>query len=276
MKKSFVILLVVLSIAACGKSNPTPSPVLNPSGGKFKTIDVFGIQVLATQKVPDNKVLHAANVMAEYLDNNEDGVADNPAIIKALVDRKAFLIMSRDESDERSINFNDLPSSVSQDAGQNLYAHETYPEGSSTNGFDATLEEVLHLITHVGYANAYPDVWGEKTGTSVAKTMDKARGRHFNTVPAQYPTGAWYTYDDQTCDYSCMITEYTYWALTSILGAQDYAGRLNEIGNEWKLNTQKKVQQQDPDVYALLTNPVYKFARVLPDGDYKGKTLTLK
>lgn len=39
---------------------------------------------------------------------------------------------------------------------------------------------------------------------------------------ATYPscTGK-YHYDDTTCDYNCMSTEFMYWALTSYLGAQD-------------------------------------------------------
>ena len=50
--------------------------------------------------------------------------------------------------------------------------------------------------------------------------MDKARGGQFTEIPNQYPSSAWYTYDDETCDYKCMSTEYIYWALTSILGGQ--------------------------------------------------------
>ena len=67
--------------------------------------------------------------------------------------------------------------------------------------FDATLEEVLHLITHAGYAHVYPEVFGEKPGTQIAKAMDQARGGHFRRVPRSYPAGAWYTYDDRSCDY---------------------------------------------------------------------------
>lgn len=97
--------------------------------------------------------------------------------------------------------------------------------------------------------------------------MDLARGGQFTSIPSPYPAGAWYTYDDSTCDYSCMVTEYHYWALTSLLGAQQ--NRLDEIGQEWKLNTKAKLIQQDPAIYQLLTDPQYKFPTVLPDGSYK-------
>ena len=50
------------------------------------------------------------------------------------------------------------------------------------HGFDATLEEVLHLITHLGYSNAYPTIWGEYQGTQVSGAMDIARGGYFATL----------------------------------------------------------------------------------------------
>ncbi|MDO7712358.1 MAG: hypothetical protein MUQ05_02085, partial [Schleiferiaceae bacterium] len=78
---------------------------------------------------------------------------------------------------------------------------------------------------------------------------------------------AWYTYDDSSCGYDCMATEYFYWALTSMLGAQ--ANRLNEIDNEWLLNTLAKVQQGDSAVYQLLSNSQYHLPTVLPDGNYQ-------
>ena len=65
-----------------------------------------------------------------------------------------------------------------------------------------------------------------------------------------------------------MVTEYFYWALTSILGAQSYPGRAEEISNEWEAPTRNLVESKDPDVFALLTNPVYKLPSVLPDGVY--------
>ena len=52
-----------------------------------------------------------------------------------------------------------------------------------------------------------------------------------------------------------------------MLGAQE--NRLDEIGHEWKLNTQDLVKTKDIAVYSLLTNPIYKMPTVLPDGTYK-------
>ena len=53
----------------------------------------------------------------------------------------------------------------------------------------------------------------------------------------------------------------------SILGAQ--ANRLNEIGDEWILNTAELVESIDTSLFTLLTNQEYTFPTVLPDGTYR-------
>ena len=239
------------------------------ASGLTKKVDVFGIPVYATAKVDDKKVLHAAKVMAEYLDNNSDGQPDNPSVVQQMLNKKAYLFMAANETEQENLT---LPAGE----GQNLFATETHPQGSTiAGGFDATLEEVLHLISHVGYANAYPSAFGESGTTLLTQAMDVARGGKFLTIPTSYPANAWYTYNDSTCDYSCMSTEYFYWALTSMLGAQAYSGRLADISQEWKLNTKTKVMSTDTMGYNLLTNPLYKLPTKLPDGSYDAVKLKI-
>ena len=271
---------------SASSSEPEPEGFNDGGLGFTKQVDVFGSELYATENVPDEKLLHAAAVMAEYLDNNEDGIPDNQAIVNVMIEEQAALVMFRDEREESDFDIESFFQSrynrlviwnaiFNADALQNLYAEETHPRGSTNEYFDATLEEVLHLITHIGYANAYPEIWGESPGTAVAQAMDIARGGHIEEIPSQYPVSAWYTYDDRSCEYDCQITEYVYWALTSILGAQQYEGRLDEIENEWKLNTPEKVSAQDVAIYALLTDPVYAFPTHIPDGKYAGINITI-
>jgi len=49
-----------------------------------KKVEVFGILIVGTSEVQDEKLLHAAAVMAEYLDNDEDGEVDDPAVLLAM------------------------------------------------------------------------------------------------------------------------------------------------------------------------------------------------
>lgn len=235
-------------------------------------VDVFGLHVYASSDVAADKVRHAAGVMAQYLDNDEDGKADDAKVLQALQAKNAAIfIFARPDSraEEDFIDNLERELDSGKQALQPLYGEEIIPNGATRGEFDASLEEILHIITSNGYAYVYPDVFGEQHGSAIANAMDTARGGYFADIPASYPPGAWFTYDDETCDYACMITEYHYWALTSLLSGQDFSGRSDEIAHEWRLNTPEKLQNGDPVVYVLLTDPQYNTPSTLPDGNYQ-------
>ena len=268
---SVTILFLITALSCKEDSNSNHSDPISPGNDPNFTIIshsdtgftstnrkvmVFGIPIYAFYNVEDSKLLHAANIMAQYLDNDENGTVDNSLLLSTLLNNEAALFMWKTES---QITLN----------AQDLGADESIPLWH-TNGqigqFDAALEEVWHVITYSGYSDAYPEIFGENPGTSLTNAMDIARGGNFTSIPQNYPNAAWYTYDDQTCDYRCMATEYFYWGMTSILGAQE--NRLNEISQEWDLNTRSLVENTDTAIYSLLNNPVYNFPTVLPDGSY--------
>lgn len=255
------------------KVRPVPAGRLAPFRNSFsKYVNVFGVHVFATEKTPDSKVVHAAVILAEYLDNDEDGKPDNALVVEALASRDAFLMMTASERELDRID----PENWHEEGfhcGQFQHAGETAP---GKGRFDASLEEVLHLITQHGYGNAYPRVFGSRKGTKLAECLDKARGGHFTRVPRRYPRAAWFTYDDRSCEYSCQAQEYIYWALTSLLGAQEDPRRCEEISEEWRLCTPESVKARDPGIYALLKDPKYRFPGVLPDGVYRKASGTKK
>ena len=287
MRSLFLIGIVLVLSFSCRKAPKSPSSCdFSNTGNDYftilnnddsperafnvfcKKVNVFDLIVYATSGVTDEELLHCSNVLAQYLDNDEDGVIDNPLVLNKMLENKAYMtLFSQDRSVEQKRFFNSLRGD--DYSTQDLYGSETYPGWNLTSPFDATLEEVLHLVTHSGYSLAYPSVFGEQQGTKIANAMDLARGGQFADIPNSYPSEAWYSYDDKTCEYNCQVTEYFYWALTSLLGAQDYPGRLDEISNEWKANTAALVQNMDPAVYTLLTDTTYHLPIVLPDGTYK-------
>ena len=277
VKRTTIVILsflIALSIGASQKNkniNPGNDPnftiIVNSDKGlkSFnRKVEVFGIDIYARPKVKDRKLLHAANVMAQYLDNDEDGVVDDQKVLDKMIENKAYLVMWAKQTDL-------VRSFVRGRIGQDLGNEETNPDYVSsglTGRFDASLEEVLHIINNAGHSAAYPEVFGQNKGSTLANAMDIARGGYFEKIPKSYPDDAWYTYNDKTCDYaSCQIIEYMYWALTSMLGAQE--NRLNEINNEWTLNTRQKVEEIDTAIFSLLTKPTYKMPTVLPDGTYR-------
>ena len=61
-----------------------------------KQITVFGVPIVGTEDLADGKIRHAAHVMAQYLDNDEDGSVDDPAVLDAMLKRNALLVMFAD------------------------------------------------------------------------------------------------------------------------------------------------------------------------------------
>jgi len=238
-----------------------------------KQVDVWGLTIFATPATEDDKIVHAAHVFAQYLDNDEDCEVDDIKVHEALLARQASLVMFASDAEAELLLdalFDAVPPSVIENmALQDLYGSETHPNGAAMGIFDASLEEVLHLVSSAGWSEAYPSVFGIEGSTVTTEAMDIARGGHFETIPASYPEQAWYHYDDATCDYGCMAVEYFYWALTSHLGGQDFAGRCGEIDNEWEPCTASQFEATDVAMHALLTAPAYALPKVLPDGSYE-------
>ena len=268
-------LALALLVGACSSSQSSSSEDTGASGtGEGVPIglaadfsqarDVFGVTVVATASTPTAKVDHAAAVMAQYLDNDADGEADNPAVVAALVANQATLVMAATSAELEGLSEATYAALDARGALQDLYGDETAPVGA----FDASLEEVHHLLLNYGWAVVFPDELAQAKGSEIADAMDVARGGYFETIPNAYPAGAWYSYDDATCDYVCMITEYTYWAHTSLLGAQE--GRSREIGNEWRLGTVADMRATDTAATAILENGGLGLPTVLPDGNYQG------
>jgi hypothetical protein len=208
--------------------------------------------------------------MAQYLDNDEDSIVDNPLVLDKMLENQSVMVLfGKENSSKKRIFLRSENTLEGSYVFQDLYGSEIYPDWNLNSPFDATLEEVLHLITHSGFSKVYPSVFGEEKGSEISNAMDKARGGQFDDVPSDYPSNTWYTYDDKTCEYNCQVTEYFYWALTSLLGAQDFPGRYDEIGHEWKANTPLLVESMDSEVYNILTDTLYKLPAVLPDGSYR-------
>jgi len=248
-------------------SDPNFYIVINSDEGMSKfnrKVNVFGIDIYAAPKVEDSKLFHAANVLAQYLDNNEDGLIDDQLLINKMIENKSFIVMWKNQ---RDINSNMPSDRIGQDLG-NDETNPSFVKSGKKGRFDASLEEILHLINNAGHSFAYPDAFGQFKGSILTNAMDIARGGQFNEIPDKYPDSAWYSYYDFTCDYeTCQTIEYLYWALTSLMGAQK--NRIEEIKDEWKLNTRELVQSKDTIIFNLLTNPIYKMPKVLPDGTYK-------
>ncbi|MDP7008805.1 MAG: hypothetical protein QGI78_04460 [Phycisphaerales bacterium] len=263
MQKFAVFTLVVATSYSAADFEITSVPSDAPAGLDVfsKHVDVLGLHVFAKSNVPHSHVLHCANIVAQWIDNDEDGVPDNPAVHQNLIDTYASMLMWWNENQAEG-DYDYIPDSTWDNyLLQGLFGFEVNMNYPNNQEFDATLEETLHLVTFGGYAPVYPAVWGEDHGTQMTNTMDAVIA------------GGWYHYDDPTCDYQCKVTEYMYWSLTSILGAQNYPWRIPEIADEWELPTLQLMQQHNSTMVDMLQDPQWSPASVLPDGSYSPQPL---
>jgi len=220
-----------------------------PPGFNEPKNQYFKILVCGDNNVTSNKLEHAATVLKNIIDFDGDGIADSPEVAKRLYSSgAAYIVLSSELYEEKYVNFS-----------KNMNFTVVYEDEMITDfsEFDPTLEEALHLVTQFGYAEEYPDSFGEFENSEIALLMDIARGGHFKKNPSKYPKKAFYTYYDQTCDYGCQVTEFTYWAITSLRNQQSTNNRFDEIKNEWRLNTRKKIENDFPELLYFFSNPIF-------------------
>ncbi len=231
----------------------------------INVLDCF--KVYAENSVQDAKVLHVAAVAAELLDNDEDGVVDDPAIFNALQESDALMPVFTYDGNYCMDNFEDHY--YGDGVSAVLFRNEIDPSQPGHWGDDATVEEVVHTINHVGHVSVYPDIFDLPPNSSLmSDAMDLARGGQFLYVPSEYPEEAWYHYDDWTCDYECMGIEYLYWCIVSNMGILADTETCYGIANEWEPCTPELFETTDIAMYSIINNPEYNMPILAPDGNY--------
>ena len=214
-----------------------------PNIKDIKIAKSFGIEICAMPKVDDKYLIHAKKAMDKLIDYNNDGFVDNQKAIDEIIrTRSAFAIFRSEREVHKFENvfypeevMDEMEDIIKQngwdfDRDEDKIAALFEPKygtflavftkemNLNSKGWDPTIEEALHLITHMGYAQAYPHIFGQNKHSELAKLMDEARGGYFEKAQRRYPSNAYYTYDDDSCTYACQVTEFTYWAITSLRG----------------------------------------------------------
>jgi len=256
---------------------PTFDIITIPAGDPFasaatKCIRVFGVMVMAVNTgaaITDAKLTHAATITAEWLDNNEDGLVDDPPVNNSMLERTTTVVLINGDGDLDF--FMQRVGELVQHNAQEVGVFETAPDrckGCGGPEYDAAAEEILHLIQNNGWNFVYSDIDDRGVTTNKLTTaMDVARGGNFQSIPASYPASAWYTYDDANCDYACQLTEYLFWLVTS--AADGNSHRCSIIEHEWDLCTRALVESSDSLGWAIITDPTYNIPTVHPNGSYR-------
>lgn len=245
-----------------------------------KTTTVFGVYVCASAaawSASQDKCNHIADVVAQLLDNDGDGVADDAKVVQYMVARRFYMIVPNSERDLETMG--DPPDSGT---GQMTGIWEAVPGScdtpsnrgaSNTNRStwaaavgntpgatgckperDATTEEVLHLITTAA-GKLWPTKWGP-TKTSTAGAAAFAMNgvgstkcgwgyleNYKNPAGASPACTGMYAYDDPTCDSSCVVVEGIYWASVAWMGGLMTNDRAASVAQEWQATVPDKSMQ---------------------------------
>lgn len=250
------------------------------TGVFVKFINVFGVYVVASKEAPLEYLNHTAHILAQLIDNDEDGAADNSQVLNVLVennyiipvwntsDRDEFWTGARGTHCEDNIGM----------AASMYYDEDQWALGGieSAGTWDTNLEEVWHVVS-VGWYETYPEYMGtedeneEIISSNLTRALDAARSGHYESVPEQYPEDAWYTYYDDSCNYHCQAHEYFYWLLMANIGALDSSitNKCEDSKHEWNVCNSSELEITDTLGYDLFNNHGFNFPTMIPDGSYQ-------
>ncbi len=229
------------------QANPAPackSPAFDKSALVFDTLLICG-----TNQVPAEKLQHAANVAAEWLDNDEDGQVDEPRLIEAMQSNDPVVLMTGNGISMLAMPH--LLPAIEGRQSQDLSAAETDPAGDRR---DASQEEIHHIIMNAGWISLFPATFSDQA--DVSSTLYQAwkfadENQH-------------YVYNDPTCDDSCKVTEFVYLATAA------YFGDIEDLQtDEIRLYTRDELQQTIPAVIEIFESADYTYpTNHWPDGTY--------
>lgn len=281
-----VFLLLNYSICLCFgatyPNNPDSDPPLQwaSMSSEFQQhCSPFGISIfsLPSNRFPRDKFLHVCNLMAQLLDNDQDGCADDTNVVKMMRLNQAGLVLVDSENESY---YNNIEESFDETA---LFASQVRPfcSGSSETATcrDVAIEEVLDFIAEYGISPYYFKEFGQcfdgnfEQRSELQVQMDIARGGHFTTMPNSYPANAVFRYDDRFCNYECMVSEFFYYSLTSLLGGQD--ARITQNMDEWQASTAQDLKSKLPGMYDLLTRGVTSMKLLSVEGVLPGTNSTI-
>ena len=208
------------------------------------------LTICATSGVPQDKLNHAANVAAQWLDNDQDGVADNIDVNNALKENKATVVMS--STGFKGLQAGKVFMSLEKEwrFGQDLYASETNPNGWRR---DASQEELHHIISWAWWAKVYPKLFDDKSNTS--KIYE---GWQFSD------TNKYYVYNDPTCDSYCKVMEHLYKSVAAYLNSS-----ADLADTEFTIKNNKELREKHKFMVQMFESENYNYPTTMwPDGQY--------
>jgi hypothetical protein len=232
-----------------------------------ESVEVFGIPVMRTAAASRAALLHTANLLAGYLDNDYDGVVDDTTMYAEFINGDKGIVVFANSADETVINaalgsWKARTTSVYENEMNNF-------QGDSVGGNrDVTLERLLrYFIIKQGFSVAYSDTLGYERPTTLTVAMDNARGGfQAGGLPSyNYPPFAWYT-DPTGLNYENLTYEYLYYALSTYAGSNTW--RDADIQNVWQPASPADLLLADSIIIGIIESGDYVFPTTEPVLDY--------
>lgn len=229
------------------QANPAPAckaAAFDKSALVFDTLLICG-----TNQVSAEKLTHAANVAAEWLDNDEDGQVDEPRLLEAMQANNPVVLMTGN-----GISTLAMPSllpAIQGRSSQDLSAAETNPAGDRR---DASQEEIHHIIMNSGWIPLFPATFSDQASEN-SKLYQAWQVADVNQL---------YVYNDPTCNDSCKVTEFVYLATAA------YFGDVRDLQtDEIRLYTRDELQESIPAIIEIFESGDYVYpTNHWPDGTY--------
>ena len=149
---------LILSSDDPGITISTEAKAALESVGFTKCAMSFGVFIGADKDMPDDYVITAINVVAEMIDLDKDGNADDPAVVAEVSKWKerAWLAMPMDRDKWDSEQFPKLSGVLGYDIIIPDWWMRTKPTGPDTRARAVIVEEVSHFLAQFGYGIVYP------------------------------------------------------------------------------------------------------------------------
>ena len=308
MKTSSSFLLTFCSLIAARGVEANCRFVPIPARGEYKRngltsyVEVFGIRLYMSFDLDEEYLQYAANVLAGYIDNDEDGQVDDEGMLAA-VDQtycRHFYISTYEF--DKGADGNGGLKAIDSDFRDSFCSISRY-ESSNSGTFQYSVREELHHGLAKYWDHAYPSVTGaygsnwNEGDSELINALHDAHGnceRAADCGPTQDCTDYSCSYSENSCEWiegsctgvyhyaeidcggSCWTHEGLWHGYATIAGIYDNSYQRSNMSSEWGVFSEDAMKSNADAsmLYRLLTNRApsrsvlgYHFPTRNPRGD---------
>ncbi|MDE0916475.1 MAG: hypothetical protein OSB57_14980 [Planctomycetota bacterium] len=181
----------------------------------------FGVLMAADDRIPTDTLALAARVLAELLDQDMDGVPDDPAVLEAVRNPNvAWLAMPHDPDDWEEWQLPGLQRQLGYDIIIPTWWMIGDEERDNERVKAVIVEEIVHFLTQFGYSAVYPAEFGVDDWTSVIARETQRAQCVFWQHPENDCPGSPAEYRGDCSDPNCDVVEFYQQVLVQSVGME--------------------------------------------------------